>query len=244
MLERAYFGVCRIGGRLLRSAKYSRVEVAGDHARKMRSAYAPLLIALSVPLVKILDGGVRVLPLRAWHDRERRVYESLYGASIRVDAGALILPRLPGRTLASLLEDPGVDEPRRRRAIELSVAALVELHRKGFTHADAMAENVLVDLESGIARWLDFETVHDATRSEVWRRADDVRALLASCLVRTVPQHRSDTLRRIVDGYADREVTRVVATAFRSAWQRPLPLHLLQASLSFDVFRAIGVQLE
>ena len=44
------------------------------------------------------------------------------------------------------------------------------------THADAMAENVLIDLEGGVAHWFDFETVHDTGRPLVWRRADDVRA--------------------------------------------------------------------
>ena len=53
--------------------------------------------------------------------------------------------------------------------------------------ADAMAENVLVDLDAGVARWFDFETVHEASRPQIWRRADDVRALLATCLLRTAP---------------------------------------------------------
>ena len=58
----------------------------------------------------------------------------------------------------------------------------------GFTHGDAMAENVMVDLEAGVAHWFDFETIHDSRRPMAWRRADDVRALLVTCLVRTVPR--------------------------------------------------------
>ena len=123
---------------------------------------------------------------------------------IRIDAdGTLVLPRLAGETLATLLEDPALDESVQRRAIELAVVALAELHRLGFTHGDAMAENVMVDLDAGVAHWFDFETVHDAGRPMAWRRADDVRALLATCLVRTAPERLAETLRLILDVYAD-----------------------------------------
>ena len=103
-----------------------------------------------------------------------------------------------------------------------------------------MAENVLVDLEAGVAYWFDFETVHDASRPLAWRRADDVRALLVTCLLRTVPEKRVETLAFILDVYADPEVTRVLATSFTSVWRRSLALHLLQARLSFQGFCEIG----
>ena len=163
--------------------------------RKRRLFYAPLLVWMGGPLVRILDTGVRVLPQRDWEERERRIYRSLYGASIRIDAdGTLVLPCLAGETLATLLEDPELEESVRKRAIERAVVALAEFHRLGFTHGDAMAENVLVDLEAGVAHWFDFETIHDSSRPMAWRRADDVRALLVTCLVRTAPEKRAETL--------------------------------------------------
>ncbi|HEV8358564.1 MAG TPA: hypothetical protein VGQ17_17560 [Gemmatimonadales bacterium] len=72
-----------------------------------------------------------------------------------------------------------------------------------------MAENVLVDLEAGVAHWIDFETIHDSSRPMAWRRADDVRALLATCLVRTVPGKLADTFRLILEVYPDEGVTRL-----------------------------------
>jgi hypothetical protein len=67
--------------------------------------YAPLLVWLSGPLVRILDTGVRVLPQRDWEERERSVHQTLRGTSIRIDAdGTLVLPLLAGETLATLLE--------------------------------------------------------------------------------------------------------------------------------------------
>lgn len=209
--------------------------------RKHRRFYAPLLIWMSGLLVRILDAGVRVLPQRDWEERERRIYRRLRGTSIGVEAGGvLVLPLLPGRTLATWLEDPALEESLRKTAIERAVVALAELHQLGFTHADAMAENVLVDLEAGAANWFDFETIHDSSRSMAWRRADDVRALLVTCLVRTAPEKRVETLEFILDVYADEDVTRVLATSFSSVWRRSLTFHLLQAGLSFRCFNDIG----
>ena len=86
---------------------------------------------------------MRVLRQRDWEERERRIYQSLRGTSIRIDAdGTLVLPCLAGKTLATLLEDPALEESVRKAAIERAVVALAEFHRLGFTHGDAMAENV------------------------------------------------------------------------------------------------------
>jgi hypothetical protein len=245
LAERAYFLLCLTLGRLLRSARYSRARIVyhdGEHqVRKHRRVYAPLLVWLGGPLVRVLDTGVRVLPQRDWEERERRVYRSLRGTSIRTDAdGTLVLPRLPGATLATLLEDPALEESVRKRAIERAVVALAEFHQMGLTHGDAMAENVMVDLEAGVAHWFDFETVHDSSRPMAWRRADDVRALLATCLVRTVPEKRAETLQLILDAYADEGVTRVLTASFTSVMRRPLTFHLGQAGLSFQSFREIA----
>lgn len=245
LAARAYFELCLNMGRLLRSTRYSAVRIVREDGerlvRKHRNFYAPLLVWIGGPLVRLLNTGVRVLPQRDWEAQEREIYTTLYDTSIRVEAeGTLILPCLPGETLAALLADPQLRESIRKRAIELAVVGLVTFHRLGFTHGDAMAENVLVDLEAGVAHWFDFETNHDSRRSMIWRRADDVRALLATCLVRTVPEKRADTLALILDVYADVDVTHVLATSFTSVWRRSLAFHLAQAGLSFQSFREIG----
>lgn len=245
LAERAYFLLCLALGWLLRSARYSKARIVYKdgrrQVRKSRVFYAPLLIWMSGPLVRLLDTGVRVLPQRDWEERERQVYRSLYSTSIRIDVdGMLVLPCLAGETLATLLENPELDDPVRKKVIELAVAALAEFHRLGFTHGDAMAENVLVDLEAGTAQWFDFETIHEPSRAMAWRRADDLRALLVTCLVRTVPVRLAETLRLILDVYADDGVTRHLTTSFTSVLRRPLMFHLAQAPLSFQNFREIA----
>ena len=245
LAARAYFVLCSVVGRLLRSARYSTARIVhqdGDHlVRKHRNFYAPVLVWMGGPLMSLLNTGVRVLPQRDWEERERRIYGSLHGTSIRVDAdGTLILPRLGGETLSTLLDNTELDESLRKKAIDLAAVALAEFHRLGFTHGDAMAENVLVDLERGVSHWFDFETIHDSSRPLAWRRADDVRALLVTCLVRTVPDKRAETLVLILNVYADEDVIRVLATSFTSVWRRSLTFHLAQARLSFQCFREIG----
>ena len=243
--ERAYFLLCLTLGRLLRSGKYSKTRIVyqdgAPQVRKYRLFYAPLLIWMGGPLVRILDTGVRVLPQRDWEERERQIYLSLRGASIRIDAdGTLVLPRLAGDTLATLLDHPALKESVRKKAIERAVVALAELHAQGFTHGDAMAENVVIDLEAGVAHWFDFETIHDSSRPMAWRRADDVRALLVTCLFRTIPEKLAETLQLILDVYADEEVTPLLAASFTSVLRRPLTFHLGQAGLSFQCFREIA----
>jgi hypothetical protein len=233
-------------GRLLRAARYSRTRIVGTHGggrrvRKRRLGHAPLLVWLGGPLVGILDTGVRVLPQREWEERERWLYRELHGTSIDVGAdGTLVLPCLAGATLATLLEDPALAASLRERAVERAVVALADLHRLGVTHGDAMAENVMVDLEAGAAHWFDFETVHDPRRSVVWRRADDLRALLATCLLRTPPGRRAGLLQLILDAYADDDVARALTARFGSVLRRPLAFHLGQAPLSLRSFRAIA----
>ena len=245
LAERAYFFLCLALGRLLRSGKYSRtliVHADGElQVRKHRLFYAPFLVWMGGPLLRILDTGVRVLPQRHWEARERQLYRSLHGSSIQVEGdGTLLLPCLAGETLAALLENAEMEASIRKKAIQLAVVALSELHGHGFTHGDAMAENVMIDLEAGIAHWFDFETLHDSSRLIAWRRADDVRALLVTCLLRTPPDQLAGTLELIIGLYADEEVTRLLAARFASVLQRPLTLHLGQAQLSFRYFGEIA----
>jgi hypothetical protein len=243
--ERAYFVLCRGFGQLLRGARYCDTRVVSDggevFVRKQRAFYAPLLVWSGEFLVRFLAVDVHVLPGRAWAKRERLMYEGLYGTPVRIDAdGALMLPYLPGNTLANVLEDRATADATRHRAMELGVLALADLHARGFTHADAMAENVMVDLDAGVARWFDFETVHDPSRPMTWRRADDVRALLATCLLRTAPDKLAETLDHIIDVYADDAIVPLLARRYSSVFRRSLTFHLGQAGLSFESFQEIG----
>ena len=253
LIQRTWYLGCLALGRLLRSGKYAKTRTLGEEVHKQRRFYAPFLISMGGPLMKLLDTGVRVLPQREWEKRERQVWPD-----VRVAGGTLIMPRLAGETLAALLERASV----RQKAIELAAAALALLHRNGFTHGDAMAENVMVDLEGGVARWFDFETVHEAKRPVAWREADDLRALIATTLLRTTSECYSETLELILSSYTTGAPTRgaptepaptrgapttgaptsgaptLLAEAF--AARRPLSYYLGQAALPYRRYQEIG----
>ena len=245
LAEHLWFAFCQGLGRALRSGRYVDTHIVRQGGElqvlKRRRSYAPLLMALGRPLMRVLDTGVQVLPQRDWEERERILYRELHGVSIRTDPrGVLELPCLSGETLAVLLEDPGLGGPKRLKAMELAGLALVNFHRRGFTHGDAMAENVMVDLGEEAAHWFDFETVHDSNRPLAWRRADDMRALLSTCLVRTAPDETSAALSVLLDAYGDRLVTQHLADAFGAVLTRPLAFHLGQAGMSLRSYREIA----
>ena len=242
---RAYFESCLLLGRLLRETRYSSIRIVDNagvrEVHKRRAPYAPLLVALGEPLVRALDTGVSVLAQADWERREFVLFETLYGKAVRVEGdGTLVLPYLPGRTLATILADRSLGPATPATAVQLAVAALADFHARGFTHGDAMAENAVVDLEEGVARWFDFETVHEPSRNETWRRADDVRALLATCVLRTPRANYAEVVDRILDGYGDTAIVRHLATAFSSTTQRVLVFHLGQAPLAYESYREIG----
>ena len=242
---RGWFALCSLVGWMLRGSRYSSARivdgVSGRVVHKRRSFYAPILVWLSGPLVKALDARVRVLPQREWAAREREMYERLYGAPVGVRGdGTLELSYLRGRTLAAVLEDRSVSDATRLRGVELAAAALKGLHAKGSTHADAMADNVLVDLDAGVARWFDFETVHDSEQPLAWRCADDLRALLATCFYRVAAAQQPTLVHRIAEAYGNAKVTTLMTSFFRSPLQRPLAFHLGQARLSFAEWRELG----
>jgi hypothetical protein len=76
MAARAYFLLCLILGRLLRSGRYATIRMAGENGdrqvRKRRLFHAPFLIWIGGPLLKLLDTGVEILPQSRWQERERR----------------------------------------------------------------------------------------------------------------------------------------------------------------------------
>ncbi len=57
----------------------SSTRTASFRCESHRLFYAPLLVWLGGPLVRLLDTGVRVLPQREWEERERQLYRSLHG---------------------------------------------------------------------------------------------------------------------------------------------------------------------
>jgi hypothetical protein len=67
-----------------------------------------------------------------------------------------------------------------------------------------------------------------------------VRALLATCLLRTEADKLAETVRLVLDAYGDDGVTRLLAEIFSSTFRRSLTFHLAQAPLSFARSREVA----
>ena len=242
--ESGWFRFCLALGKALRSARYSDVYIEHHDDRlrvlKRRRPYAPLLMLAGGALIRLLDTGVRVLAQREWEARELRLHRELRGTQVERQDGGLILPWLAGHTLAAMLERPDPPAQERTRSITLAVDALADLHERGVTHGDAMAENVMVDLDAGAAHWFDFETEHEMRRDFEWRRADDLRALVATIALRTAPGDLAATVKLVASVYGDDRIVRIAAASFASVLRRSLPFHLGQAALSHSTYREIA----
>ena len=246
LAARAYFVLCVALGRLLRSGTYSTTpDRRGGRERQVRKSR----VVLRAP--PGLAGWAAAQDPR--YRRAGPPAAGLGGAGAPASTGASAARRFGSRPTGRsscraslerrwrrLLEDPELDESVRKTAIERAVVALAEFHRAGFTHGDAMAENVLVDLEPASPTG----STSRRCMIRVARSPGDVPTTCGHCSPRASsghrPEKRAETLQLILDVYADEGVTRVLAASFTSVLRRPLTFHLAQAGLSLRCFREIG----
>lgn len=73
-----------------------------------------------------------------------------------------------------------------------------------------------------------------------WRRADDMRALVATCVLRAPPAEVRCTVELLLSAYRDDAVGPLLSESFCRRWRPALVFHLAQAGLSFEQHQAIG----
>ena len=228
-----------LGGLVLNDVRL--VERAGDpRARKRRRWYAPLLIRGGRLYVRLARARVFALPERPWQAREIRLYRALYGETAFVDDERwLDVPRR-GEALSLFLQRPDVSSAAARRALVSATAELFRLHavvvRDGpetrpFSHGDAGARNVAYDAASGGSHWFDFEMIHPPGLPQIWRQADDVRALFFSALALVPVPERAETATVLVTAYPDADVLAA------------LQVRLADDALDFDTYHLAQVRL-
>ena len=72
-----------------------------------------------------------------------------------VEAGIMVMERMPGRPLIEVLRDASMDEEFIQKALESTGSAIRNVHRLAITHGDLSTNNVLVD-KKGNATLIDF----------------------------------------------------------------------------------------
>lgn len=198
LAARARFALAAWCGRALYRLKLGRVSSLQREGEafylKARHRHSAALISAGNAIQKLRRGELLGLHQREWLAWEEQcgalAWPREVGARSQVLGGALLCPALPGEPLRAILRSKQSLESR-LRAVELAARELQRLQSlemrfpdgglRAWSHGDAHAGNVLVDVEAGSASWFDFETVHAAWCPPAWRHADDLRALAYSC---------------------------------------------------------------
>jgi hypothetical protein len=159
--------------------------------RKSRLRRAGFLVPLANWYAGRFGLFMRVLNRSAWFRHESSMYHLLLRQDVHPKGDALLLPHIPGRTLRRLLEEDPRLTHETKAAVSLAAQELARLHhlkvehpwtgaRHLFSHADATADNVLIDTTSGVARWIDFETTHPPGLEPSVKHADDLFTMIIS----------------------------------------------------------------
>jgi hypothetical protein len=245
MRNNTYYSLVCIIGRSLAKVRLNRVRLKTEGGSawcfKRRRWYARPLIWSGNLYLRWLDSSVRVLPDAAWQMRERNVYGQLYGMDVQFGAhGELIAPAGKGICLGLLLKRN--HDAVSQRALAAAARALKRLHsvqlvsgnhsRNPLSHGDATIFNVLYDIPTDTAHWFDFETEHDLARPWLWRRADDLRALLTSACSVVDEDAIARSVATLFEAYGDSQISSGVARQLASSANRPSAYYLAQAWLT------------
>lgn len=223
-----------------RRSRHRRTSSTGEEVFAKRNLVGAGLLRFGGNVLQRVEGtGAEFLGDDAWMSREAELARALGRACASVEDGTLLEPRVPGVDLASVLRSSEREVERRTLAFELSMSALRALHERGFTHADATCENVLVDGER--AHWIDFETKHRANTEATFAKADDVRTLLFSS-VWMAGGLAEELVRCGWDAYSDHALWRTLAE-MRRVTSKSL-VRVAQAPMEWDLYRDTWLAIE
>jgi tRNA A-37 threonylcarbamoyl transferase component Bud32 len=122
--------------------------------------------------------------LKKWQTWEVACFQLLYGPTLQVFAEGgrtVCIEMVPGKSLREWVIESTFAVPalraagkELRRAHDLWCSELADY----WSHGDPHLENLIYDLESGQARLIDFELIHDKSLSAIKRHADDLLVVL------------------------------------------------------------------
>ena len=255
------FKLTALVGRGLYRLKLGRVRLVqsagGTIYIKTRRRHSALLVGVGNAAVSLCHGELRGLRERDW-----LAWEPVIGAwawpegissRVRVERRSLLCPALPGEPLAAILRSER-SLGARMRAVEIAARELQRLQSsqmrfpdggvRRWSHGDAHAKNVLVDLEQGRALWFDFETVHAARCSPRWRHADDLRALAYSCAATCCSREYADLVRTLARSVECPRLREELLRQSLELQRRARPFHLAQAPLGWAEHQSFGRALQ
>lgn len=231
------------------SLHHSCVGSVDGHAvrLKRRTRWSAVLIPPGNAYLRFQGALSAALPRSPWLEWELAVGHALERrVCVLNDQRGLQFDEYPGISLAELLRS---DVPVREKleAIEWAASALRTLHQTRISacglvdwplsHGDATSRNVIIDHVSRTATWIDFDTRHHPGLAAAIRHADDLRALLWSCLCDLDSNAVADGITATFNGYADASIEGSVKALTMTAC--PTVFQLAQAPLSNERFAAL-----
>ena len=257
LARRARFQLTALYGRGLYALKLGRVRCVRRQSQrfyiKTRRGYSAALVGGGNAIQKLWRSELLGLPEREWLAWEQKLaplaWPSEIASGARVRGRSLVCPALPGEPLSTVLRSNRSLQSR-MEAVRLAAVELIQLQRlelefpdggwRLWSHGDAHAGNVIVDLERQSASWFDFETVHEAWCSPHWRHTDDLRALAYSCAACCCPCEYSELARTIVAAASCPGLRTELGKQSRRLQRRARAFHLAQAPLSWDQHQEFG----
>jgi hypothetical protein len=185
-------------------------EGATGFLKRRRLGMSAIIVAGN-HFLRASNSGIRMFPGAAdWLRRERDCYCQLYPERKCAFVGSttLFVEKLPGISLASLAEQGALTPAIMQAAArELRRAhALREASNRAWSHGDPHLKNILYDRDSDRCHLIDFETIHETTRSEHWRHADDLLVALLDLLGGKMGESSHEVARLFLDAYDHKEV--------------------------------------
>jgi tRNA A-37 threonylcarbamoyl transferase component Bud32 len=231
------------------SVRLHKLDVHGDlptgWLRKRRTLFAESLLPLGNVYLRMQGAPAEALSCRQWIEWEATIAEQL-GRGLRrtSDSWGIEIPVIPGSDLEQLLRSncTAAEKFRRLSAVSLALKQLhqVTLSQSPFadaqlSHGDATCRNVILDATGRTATWIDFDTRHRRHLPQLFRHADDLRALICSAAACLNPSDYEQCVDAVCTGYDDHSVCTALLSHLKSV-AIPSVFSLAQAALSYDEF--------
>lgn len=149
------------------NTKINSLSVTEDSLKKTRRWYSSFLVGGYNMLFTSFVEPLRMLRFEQWKNREQFYFKAMYGKPIPLTTKGrgLIFPLFQGQALHSILSDPGVSDEKKLSAVNLAIHALNTFHLASegrfYAHGDAHVKNVIINFDTNMACWFDFETILD-----------------------------------------------------------------------------------
>ena len=217
---------------------------------KKKRWYAPILIWAGNWHLEQQGSWAKVLVGQEWYSWEQEIYARAYGKIVSLDSqGRIQIPAVAGVSLSAFLNSSEYLQSSKFKALIAATQALKYMHKlqvrwsdgieRLFSHGDATAENVIYNPTEDKAYWIDFDTVHLTEAPQIWRQADDLRALIYSAAFYADEVDLAELVGVIIKAYSEPVVLQQMWQIVDFWSDRPNSYHLAQAPMTYQNYRKI-----